>query len=266
MKKLLLTALKAIIFFVGWAILASILPIPQSDDPAIWRFWAELIPFLSIVVFTVIFWLIEKGKVPLRLVTSPLPNALIGIATGIVWLGLSVLLLIIMGVLHFDGYTKVSLLGLWLFSALINTVMQELLVRGYLYQMIKSNYNLIAATVVSTALFTLAHGGAFEAGLIPVLNVLTMSLFMTVVLEFTHSLLAPIIIHFLWNSIGAIILGGVSLAEDYPHLLNMYFTGNTFLSGGTCKIEGSIIVLILNILFTIGFMVAAKKRGHTVNQ
>ena len=49
--------------------------------------------------------------------------------------------------------------------------MQELLVRGYLYQMIKTKHNIIAATIVSTALFTFMHGGAFEAGIIPVLNV-----------------------------------------------------------------------------------------------
>lgn len=76
-------------------------------------------------------------------------------------------------------YHAVPMLWLWLFSAFINTAMQEPLVRGYLYQMIKSNYNVIAAAVVSSSLFTLLHGGAFEAGIIPVLNVLTMSFLMT---------------------------------------------------------------------------------------
>lgn len=66
------------------------------------------------------------------------------------------------------------MLWLWLLSALINTIMQELLVRGYLYQMKKRNYNVVAAMVVTTALFTFMHGGAFEAGIVPVLNVITM--------------------------------------------------------------------------------------------
>lgn len=138
--------------------------------------------------------------------------------------------------------------------------MQEMLVRGYLYQMIKRNYNVVAATVVSTILFTFAHGGAFEAGTLPVLNVLTMSLFMTAVLEYTNSLIAPIIVHFLWNSVGAIILGGVSLAEDYPHLFNMTFGGNQLLSGGIYKIEGSVVVFVLNVIMIIGFIMAKKRR------
>jgi membrane protease YdiL (CAAX protease family) len=113
---------------------------------------------------------------------------------------------------------------------------------------------------VSTGLFAVAHGGAFEAGILPVLNVITMSLFMTAVLEYTGSLIAPIVIHFLWNGVGAIILGGVSLAEDYPHLLDMTIHGNPILSGGSCKIEGSIIVLFMNLAFLIGFVAAKKRR------
>ena len=50
---------------------------------------------------------------------------------------------------------------------------------------------------------------------------------MTAVLEYTESLIAPIVIHFLWNGVGAIILGGVSLAEDYPHMFNMVISGNS---------------------------------------
>lgn len=129
------------------------------------------------------------------------------------------------------------------------------------YHLIKSNYNIIIATCISSALFVLLHGGAFETGLIPVLNVLTMSLLMTVVLEYTKSLLAPIIMHFLWNSIGAIVLGGVSLAEDYPHVFTCIFTGNPLLSGGIYKIEGSIVVLFLNIMLISVFIILLKKKG-----
>ena len=73
---------------------------------------------------------------------------------------------------------------------------------------------------------------------------------MTAVLEYTESLVAPIVIHFLWNGVGAIILGGVSLAEDYPHLFNRVISGNSILSGDNCKIEGSIVVLFMNLILT----------------
>ena len=188
-----------------------------------------------------------------------LDNIILGGVTGTIWLGASVGILSILGVVQIEGKNQIAMLWLWLLAAFLNTVMQEMLVRGYLYQMIKSNGSIAAAIIVSTGLFTFAHGGAFEAGILPVLNVITMSLFMTAVLEYTGSLIAPIVIHFLWNGVGAIILGGVSLAEDYPHLFDMTIHGNPILSGGSCKIEGSIIVLFMNLAFLIGF-VAAKKR------
>lgn len=264
MKKLVSVLLKTIIFFVGWAICASVIPIPDTENPAVWRFWAELLPLLSIIGFTIIFWLIDRRKIRLYLTGKPVYNIILGCITGVVWLGVSVGILSLIGVIHIDGSNQISMLWLWIFSALINTVMQEMLVRGYLYQMIKSKYNIVAAIIVSTGLFTFAHGGAFEAGILPVLNVISMSLFMTAVLEYTDSLIAPIVIHFLWNGVGAIILGGVSLAEDYPHLFNMVISGNPILSGGSCKIEGSIVVLFMNLILMIGFVLAKKRRNQNL--
>lgn len=264
MKKLVSVSIKTIIFFVGWAICASVIPIPDVASAVVWRFWAELIPFLSIIALTLIFWLIDKRKIRLHLTGKPVYNIILGCVTGAIWLGVSIGILFLIGVVHIDGRNQISMIWLWMFSAFLNTVMQEMLVRGYLYQMIKSNYNIVAAVIVSTGLFTFAHGGAFEAGILPVLNVITMSLFMTAVLEYADSLIAPIIIHFLWNGVGAIIMGGVSLAEDYPHLFNMIISGDPILSGGSCKIEGSIIVLLMNLLLMIVFVTAKRKRNRSL--
>ena len=220
---------------------------PDLSEPAIWRLWAEIMPLLAIVFFTLIFWLIEKKNVKLHLTDNPNNGALLGIVMGVLWLAIPTLLMYIIKSLHFDGMNEVKLFPVWMLAAFLNVIMQELLVRGYLYQMLKQKHNIVAAIIVTTALFTACHGGAFEAGILPVVNVITMSLFMTAVLEYSGSLVAPIIMHFLWNGIGALILSGVSLADDYPTLLITSFSGNEILSGGACKIEGSIFVLIVNI-------------------
>lgn len=260
MKKLLITTAKTLFYFIGWALLAGLIPLPDAESPAIWRFWAELIPFLCIVGISLLFWLIEKRKIQIFPICHVAKDCVIGILGGAVWLGLTFLIMLFLGVLKVESSNAVSLLWLWIFSVFINTVMQELLVRGYLYQMIKVNYNVTAATIISSALFTFMHGGAFEAGIIPVLNVLSMSLLMTVILEYTQSLLVPIIMHFFWNAVGAIILGGVSLAEDYPHLFTTVFSGSTLLSGGIYKMEGSIVVLALNLILLAVFMVLQTKK------
>lgn len=135
-------------------------------------------------------------------------------------------ILYLLGTIDFKGKNAINGLWLLIISCFLNVIMQELLVRGYLYQLLKKKYDAIVSTIATTILFTLCHGGALEAGIIPVLNIITMSVFMTLVLEYMQSVLVPIMIHFVWNSIDAIILGGVSLADDYPTLLQTVYNGN----------------------------------------
>ncbi len=260
MKKIIITTIKLIGFFLGWAILSSILPLSSSENPAIWRLWAEIMPLLAIIAFTLIFWFIEKKNVTLHLLDNPVQGIALGTITGIVWLAIPVLTMYIAKIIHFDGTNLIHLFPVWALAAFLNVIMQELLVRGYLYQMLKQKHNIIVAAVVTTALFTALHGGALEAGAIPVLNVLTMSLLMTAVLEYSGSIIAPVIMHFLWNGIGALVFDGVSLADDYPSLLITTFTGNKILSGGICKMEGSIIVLFVNVILIAFFMFLKNKQ------
>lgn len=253
MKKFINTGLKVIGFFIIWSLLVGLIPTRPSNVAAVWRFGAELKPLLLIIALTVVFWFIDKKIIHISVFKKPLFNIGVGIGTGFFWLGTASAILLMTGAMKFTGTNRVPLLWLWILSAFLNVMMQEFLVRGYLYQLIKAKYNLFAATIVTTMLFTFLHGGAFEAGFVPVMNVLTMSLFMTAVLEYTESLLAPIIIHSVWNITGAIFLGGVSLASDYPHFINAVFSDNKLLSGGAYKIEGSVIVLFLNIILLIFF-------------
>lgn len=254
MKKLLITILKIAVFFIGWAVLSGIIDIP-SDNPAIWRFFAELIPMAVMILFTVVFWLIEKKTVNIPIKENIGKGALAGIAIGAIWIGVAASILIISKQLEITGKNEVSFLWLWILSAFLNVIMQELLVRGYIYQLLKERYNLPAAVIVTTAIFTFMHGGAFEAGVIPVINVITMCLFTTALYESEKTILAPIMAHAIWNIIGALILGGVSLADDYPSIFTMTASANKLLSGGAYKIEASIVVTILNIALMVIFYI-----------
>lgn len=130
MKKFFTTTGKALTFFLGWAILTGLMPFPDSSNGAVWRFWAELIPLLSAAGFTLLFWLPERRKLTLPLCTAPLKSAIIGFAAGVLWLGIAAGVLLLTGTMHITGYQQVPLLGLWILSALLNTIMQELLIRG----------------------------------------------------------------------------------------------------------------------------------------
>ena len=259
MRKLLITAGKITAFFLVWAVLGGLIEIP-GKSPAIWRFWAEAVPFLVLVLFTAVFLLPEKGRVRIPILAEPGKAFAVGSLTGLCWIGISAAVLLAGRQLAITGRQAVPDLWLWILSAFINVMMQELLVRGYIYQLLKTGYGLPAAVIFTTALFTLLHGGAFAAGLLPVINVITMCLFTTAMYEAEDSLLAPVIAHALWNIIGALILGGVSLAEDYPSLYTTQAVGSPLLSGGAYRIEGSLVVTIVNILLILVFFTVKRKK------
>ena len=161
MKKFFTTTGKALTFFLGWAVLTGLMPFPDSSNGAVWRFWAELIPLLSAAGFTLLFWLPERRKLTLPLCTAPLKSAIIGFAAGVLWLGIAAGVLLLTGTMHITGYQQVPLLGLWILSALLNTIMQELLIRGYLYQLIKAQYSTAAAAIAHhRALYLSSRRGA----------------------------------------------------------------------------------------------------------
>ena len=62
MKKFFKTTFKIIIFFIGWAVLSGIVDVPSSI-PAVWRFFAELIPLIFMLILTIVFMLFEKMSI-----------------------------------------------------------------------------------------------------------------------------------------------------------------------------------------------------------
>lgn len=264
MKRLISTMLKTVIFFIGWAILISFTPDIQTNNQALLRLWWEITPLAVVVLFTVIFVsVIEMGKIRIPIASRIFKNSLIGVGISVLWLGSVVGVLLLTKTMDIKGHNNIDYIWIWMLASLLNVAMQELLVRGYLYQLWKHKYNVITATILTTILFTAMHGGAFEAGIIPVLNVVSMSIFVTLLLEYTGTILAPIIAHFIWNTIGAIIFGGVSLPSDYPTLLKSTFQGNPLLSGGIYKLEGSIIVLVVNLLLITYLFILNKRMSSS---
>ena len=79
-------------------------------------------------------------------------------------------------------------------------------------------------------------------------------------LGYSGSIIAPTAMHFLWNGVGALALGDVSLAEDYPHIFVTSSSGAPLLSGGACKIEGSLIVLLVNVSLIAVFAILQRRR------
>ncbi len=268
LKKAGRTSVKILLFLGLWALLAALLPVPDVQNPALWRFFAELIPLLSTVVLTLVFYRHEKLRISYFLLHNKERGLFLGLVTGLIWLLLPLLLLFFFNQMTFTGVHEIEWLGLWFLSAFLNTVMQEFLIRGYIYQLLWDRYNPLAAIIITSIIFLLLHGGAIEAGLVPALNVLTMSFLMSALLEYTESIWAPVTAHFIWNAFGALIFGAVELAADYPQLLETRFAEKKLICCPDLKLEGSVIVLLMNIFLTawIVFFYRREKRAKASHE
>lgn len=89
-----------------------------------------------------------------------------------VWIIVPLATLILSNSIKIIRKNNVKNLEIWILSAFINVLMQEILVRGYIYQLLKKEYSRFVSIIISTLIFTLFHAGAFTEGLVPILNIL----------------------------------------------------------------------------------------------
>ncbi len=245
--------LAATILFGAWIILLELLSVVVnpllvsglSNNSAWLRFTLELESLVSIVVVVLIgikFFGNANQKNSIKCVFL---TFFVGLVSGVVWFILSFGLLNLVGVIDLGGVHNSSLLFVWLSACFINAAFQEVLVRSYMFDLLLKGKGAVFATVVTTVLFVLFHPGAFMAGPIAVLQIAAASIFLTLLRLVTHGISAPIAAHAVWNMLGGVVFGVVSLADDYPSVFDAQIAGPWFISGGLMELEGSLITLLV---------------------
>jgi membrane protease YdiL (CAAX protease family) len=259
MKKIVICFSKILVFYVLWAGLVSLMSLIDVPlDGSLARLFYEFIPCLITLLISFVFiTLVEKKNLTIPVFNRGLMDIIIGIAAGACWIVLSIGILYITNSITFKEKNEVTLLPIWIIALFLNTIMQELLVRGYVFSLLVKSYNKVIACIITTVLFTVLHG--FSNDIVLIINIITTSVLLSVVLLYFKNISIPVIMHFMWNFIGGIVINGISLAEDYPHLFTVVLSGNKIVSGGDSMIEGSIIVTILNIV-SIMLILLFRKR------
>jgi membrane protease YdiL (CAAX protease family) len=251
MKKILICFSKILVFYALWAglvLLMSLIDVPL--DGSLVRLFYEVIPCLITLLISFVFiTLVEKKNLTIPVFNRGLIDIIIGIVAGACWIVLSIGILYVTNIITFKDKNEVTLLPIWIIALFLNTLMQELLVRGYVFSLLVKSYNKIIAYIITTVLFTALHG--FSNDIVLIINIITTSVLLSVILIYFKNISIPIMMHFMWNFIGGIVINGIALAEDYPHIYNVALSGNKILTGGDSMIEGSIIVTIINIVSII---------------
>ena len=161
-----------------------------------------------------------------------------------------VLLLVLLGILGvFDSVRVGTGRGpfdselLWTTLALLfNTVQQEVLIHGYVQQMVRSKFGSAAGVVVSSILLVILHWTLFQAdALLLLTNLFAAGVLLGLAFLYSRSLWLPIGIHFGWNYIQGPILGMPLTSIDLWNSDLVYVVGSDYLTGGSMGLEGGIV-------------------------
>jgi len=151
----------------------------------------------------------------------------------------------------------------WVTLALFfNSAAQEVMVHGYVQQMVRRNLGTHVSVMVSAAVLMLLHYTLFHADTILLLtNLFVAGVFLGLAFLWRRSLWLPIGIHFGWNYIQGPILGLPVTGIDLWDSDLVAIQGSDFVTGGKFGIEGGIIAtLVLFASVAILYEVVRRKR------
>lgn len=256
----------AAIVFVVWVILLGLFGSVLnhflvgffSNNPAWLRISLELESLLSIVAVITIGRVLFNNANPISSPSRICIAFVVGLVAGLLWFGLSFCLFVLSNSVNFSLTSSVSYLPIWLSACFVNAIFQEVLIRGYIFDLLIKGKGEVFATVITTIVFVVLHPGAFIVGPIAVLQIAAASIFLTLLRLLTQGLSAPIAAHALWNMLGGVIFGVVNLADDYPQVLDTQIVGSWWIAGGSMGLEGSLVTLVVTSILCVLALVLVR--------
>ena len=187
-----------------------------------------------------------------------------GLILGAVGIGVPSALLLIsreLGVRTTPAGSWISAASFDVLFFLLAAAMEELVVRGYLFSLIRRRWGWKAAVIGTSLLFGALHLLNPGADFLSMINVTLAGIFLAIVLLVTKSLYAAIAAHFAWNwtmaAIFHVVVSGASIpAPNYATVDN----GPDWLTGGQWGPEGGAAATAAMLVLI--FVLYKKRQGR----
>jgi membrane protease YdiL (CAAX protease family) len=201
--------------------------------------------------------------------TGAVQKFITGFFVGFVMLAGAVALMALFGFVHVEhepgGMYGVRALGgvlIILLGWLVQGPIEELVLRGWLFQVLGLRLNTASAIVISAIVFAFMHGMNPDLTLIALINIFLVGVFYALVVLWEKGLWTVCGMHAAWNwSQGNVFGLEVSgMGVDGGSLVNLNQVGPEYFTGGDFGPEGGIAVsLILGIsILLIGYMLRKR--------
>jgi len=159
----------------------------------------------------------------------------------------------------------ISLLGYLSFFLLV-AIVEEVVFRGYLLQMVTDHLNYIVGIAISAIGFAIVHLGNDHFTWIAFCNLTLGGVLMSLLYLKYHRLYVPIGFHWLWNYFQGNVLGfGVS-GNDVLGVLQIEVGEPEWLSGGYFGLEGSLVTCVLLLLSSLYLFTQLRESEQSIHQ
>ncbi len=232
-------------------ILSQFAPIIGSFSNNVWVKSVLLLlgGLLILGVYAAYVRIFEKRQVSELAVKRALPDLLIGIGIGVLFISGVVGLLALSGVYKIDSVEFNAPQLLLNFAALsIVAISEEIIFRGIIFRMIDGRFNLLSALILSSLIFGLMHLTVVDLWTAIAISA-EAGLMLAAAYKLRNNLWIPIGIHWAWNfMLGSIFGVGVSgFVEEYS-LFIPQISGPYIFTGGNNGFEGSVVTLCVGII------------------
>lgn len=180
------------------------------------------------------------------------------------------IILVIFIVLFLTGCISASLSDTGFSLLLVNFILyfliffvqsagEEILFRGYLFQILLGKINKPAAVIIMSLLFSMVHYLNPDSSFFALGNVFLFGVLLSAAYIKTRSLWFPIVIHFSWNFSQSFIFSfPVSGITINPTLLSMSDNGPSLLTGGRFGPEANLVTTVVTLI-VIAYITFSKQ-------
>jgi len=266
-----------IVFLIGGIIITEGIIfqviLQNPDIRPVFRELYNLIISFGFVILLVWIWVrfFEKRKIiTLGFVSKrALRNYLEGFFAGLVMLTAVIILMMLSGTIGFKentGPLTPDLLGvfiLMLIGYMVQGASEEILMRGWQFQVIGARYWPWLGAVISSLLFALLHGLNPGVSVLAVINLIMFAFLLIFIILYYRNIWAACGWHTAWNWTMENVYGlKVSGNEGGQSFLNMTAFGPKLLTGGEFGPEGSVFttMVLLSGMFIVLILESKKQK------
>lgn len=260
-------------FFVSEFVIYQFVLLPLGIAGAFKEFYTLVFSF-GFVIFFLWLWVRFFEKRSFRTLgltkNGAFKKYITGFLIGFIMLSIVIGLMAIFGILGIRenvepfSFNFLGIMFLLLLGYVIQGATEEIIARGWQFQVIGARYRPWLGAVISSVIFALLHGLNTGVSVLAIINLLLFALMLILFILYNQSIWTACGWHTAWNWAMENIYGlKVSGTEGFGSILNLSAQGPNYLTGGEFGPEGSILttfVLLGGMLTAILFKAKEKNK------